>query len=459
MARAPNLGHLVRMPISTRTVISTTIAFLVVGFVALLGIVGTTLWLGERTQMYFREVIEIRDQRTASLELRNALFVAESSQRGFVVTGNEIYLAPYDQARLQTVRQLDRLDQLFAHHADAIPVVKRLREISTAKFAEMDEVVALKRNRQDAEVLALFRSNRGKALMDEANVFLSGLVSGIDERLERGMAQQQANANWLRLVSALGTVVIILVVGGAAIVLWRYTRELKAARDEVTATNAGLERRVEERTQDLVTARDRATALLSEVNHRIANSLALVSSLVGLQTKAMKDEGARQALAETQDRIFAISLVHKRLYSSGAVGVVQLDDYLTGLLDHLATSLRGSAQSGVTLTHKVAPLPLRTDASINLGVVVTEWVTNAYKYAYPDGLGQVRVTVDTTEDGMVQLVVEDDGVGHVEGAPIKGTGLGSRIVKAMATSLQGEIVYRPRDPGMAATLTFPQKAA
>src|SRR5690606_10510492 len=211
-------------------------------------------------------------------------------------------------------------------------------------------------------------------------VFFAGLIGGTDERLLLGMSEQQTNAYWQRLISGLGAVLIVGVVAAAMVVIVRYTRDLRLARDEVTALNADLERRVSDRTLDLVVARDRATALLSEVNHRIANSLSLVSSLVGLQAKAVKDDTAKQALAETQDRIFAISLVHKRLYGSNAVGVVQLDDYLAGLLEHLKTSLRSEGQ-GVSLVYDIPALPLATDASINLGVVVTEWVTNAFKYA------------------------------------------------------------------------------
>jgi two-component sensor histidine kinase len=443
------------MPVSTRLVVSSTIILLAIGFVALLGIVSMTLWLGERTQTYFEEVIEVRDQRTATLELRNALYVAESAQRGFLVTGNEIYLAPYDLSRAQMNRQIIRMKELFAVRPEALPAVTRIEELSLSKFAEMDESITLKRNQQD-EALALFRSNRGKAIMDEANVFMSGLIAGIDERLERGMAEQQDNARLLRLVAGLGTVLIVIVIGAAGFVLSRYTRELRGAHDEVAALNAGLERRVEERTRDLVAARDRATALLSEVNHRIANSLALVSSLVGLQTKALKDDAAKDALAETQDRIFAISLVHKRLYSAGTVGVVQLDDYMSALLDHLSASLRGAGQH-ISLTYRIEPLTLPTDVCVNLGVVVTEWVTNAFKYAYPDGNGEVRVTV-TAVDGNVRLSVEDDGVGKVEGAPARGTGLGSRIVMAMATSLQAIVSYEPRSHGTAATLAFAQKS-
>ena len=445
------------MPISSRYVVSSTVILLAIGFLALLGIVGTSLWLGERAQLYFTQVIEMRDQRSAAVELRTALYAAESSQRGFIVTGNEIYLSPFDVAKSQAQRQLGELRRLFAVLPDASAAIDRLGQITTEKFAEMDEAITLKRARHDDEALALFRTNKGKALMDEANVFFSGLIQGADQRLELGMSEQRNNAFWQRLIAGFGAAVIVLVVAGATWVIVRYTLEVREARDEVTALNANLEKRVSDRTLDLVVARDRATALLSEVNHRIANSLTLVSSLVGLQAKAVKDDIAKQALAETQDRIFAISLVHKRLYGSNAVGVVQLDDYLSGLLDHLKTSLRSEGQ-GVNLVYDIPGLPLATDASINLGVVVTEWVTNAFKYAYPDGVGEVRVRVRELPDNMVELAVEDDGVGRADGAPAKGTGLETKIVTAMATSMRATIDYPAGHRGTSARLTFPKSS-
>jgi two-component sensor histidine kinase len=189
------------------------------------------------------------------------------------------------------------------------------------------------------------------------------------------------------------------------------------------------------------------------VNHRVANSLTLISSLVNLQKKTVRDEAARKALDETQERIFAISLVHRRLYGGSDARAVTLDDYLSGLLDHLRTSLRNEGQ-GIRLTYEAEPITLPTDASVNLGVVVTEWVTNAFKYAYPDGNGEIRVRARKLPEGDVELCVEDDGVGHAEGAPIKGTGLGSRIVTAMAASLRAQVDYPAQGPGMTARLLF-----
>jgi two-component sensor histidine kinase len=443
------------MPISSRDLIRSTSAFLLVGFVALMAIVAMNFWLSERAQTYSEEAIAARDTRVAAVELRNAMLAAESSQRGFVITGNEIYLAPYQSAKAQSQRYLSALQRLLPSYGDAGPTLQRLAEILAAKFAEFDQTIALKRDQRDEEIRSIFRTNSGKALTDEANVYFAGIIGRADDRMTSGVAEQRANTGWLRVVSAIGALVIVAVIGGAARVLTRYTNELRATHDQVNALNSELEQRVVRRTSALAQARDRAEILLAEVNHRVANSLALVSSLVTLQSRALEDKAAKDALAETQDRIFAISLVHKQLYGSGDVRSVALKDYLSALLENLRSSLRSKDQ-GVNLAFAIDPIDLETDASINLGVVITELVTNAVKYAYPGRSGEIRVSLRRLLDD-VELVVEDDGIGRAEGAPAMGTGLGTRIINVMCASLGSQITYGERNPGTAARLVFSPK--
>ena len=112
---------------------------------------------------------------------------------------------------------------------------------------------------------------------------------------------------------------------------------------------------------------------------------------------------------------------------------------------------------GASLAHELEPLKLATDATISLGVVVTEWVANAFKYAYPGRSGEVFVRLKQLSDGRGELTVEDTGAGRDEGASAKGTGLGTRIVKAMGMSMAAEVAYLRREPGTIARLTFSLK--
>jgi two-component sensor histidine kinase len=224
-------------------------------------------------------------------------------------------------------------------------------------------------------------------------------------------------------------------------------------RDQVQALNATLEQRVKDRTVDLAQARDKAEVLLAEVNHRVANSLAMVSSLVSLQSRTMKDKVAQQALKETQARIDAIASVHKRLYSSGDARFVDFDEYLSSLLNNVETAMRDEGH-GASLRYDLDALKLKPDISVNLGVIVTELVTNAFKYAYPNSSGEVRVRLRRLSASQAELVVEDDGIGRGAGAPPKGTGLGTRIVNAMARTIGADVEYVVRHPGCGARLAF-----
>jgi two-component sensor histidine kinase/CHASE3 domain sensor protein len=405
----------------------------------------------------FADAIDARDLRISASELRDALRTAETSQRGYLLSGNEIYLAPYDSAKTLVLTHLERLTRKLEGQTGRMPMLARLTTVLGDKITEMNQTIGMKKDRKDTEALALFRTNRGKALMDEANVFLYGIILSADERLTIGVGEQRANATMLRWVSLIGAVLILLVVGGVVITIVRYARETSRTRDEVQLLNASLEDRVARRTSDLAQARDRAEVLLAEVNHRVANSLTLVASLVKLQSNVVKDQAAKEALAETQGRIYAISLIHKRLYTSGDARFVALDEYLASLLDHLETSMRAEGH-GASLRYEIEPLKLRTDRSIDLGVVVTEWVTNAFKYAYPDHAGEVRVRLKASPDGRAELVVEDDGIGRRAEPSAKGTGLGTKIVNAMAATMGAKMEYLPRQSGTTARLVFPLPA-
>jgi two-component sensor histidine kinase len=215
-----------------------------------------------------------------------------------------------------------------------------------------------------------------------------------------------------------------------------------------------LEKAREDAERDILAAKERAEVLLREVNHRVANSLSLVSSMVGLQANMVSDPAAKDALNETQARIYAIAAIHKRLYTANDVRFVEIDEYLRGIVEHLDQSLtaEGSGAHGVV---EAETMMIPTDKAVSIGVAVTELVTNAFKYAYPPGVsGEVRVSLKRLADDRIRLSVKDQGVGWTGDGPIKGTGLGTRIVHAMATSLGTDIAYARGGSGTEVSLTF-----
>ncbi len=232
-----------------------------------------------------------------------------------------------------------------------------------------------------------------------------------------------------------------------------FTSLLRSALEDALLRER-LKRENEEAQEQVRLARDRAEAMLREVNHRVGNSLQLVSSFMSLQQRHLVDEGARNALKEAQARIEAVAHVHRRLYTSADMATVAMDEYLAGLVDELSKSL-GPDDASPNITLKAAPMKVNTDQAVSLGVVVTELVTNAVKYAYAPGeSGEIRVILEPDgRDGRALLTVEDDGPGIGDAKP-KGTGLGGKIIAAMASGLRSSVEYDPAHKGARARMVF-----
>lgn len=212
-------------------------------------------------------------------------------------------------------------------------------------------------------------------------------------------------------------------------------------------------RRANERIEEqLRSSNARLEALLREVNHRVTNSLQLVSAFVHMQASALADIAAQDALRETQQRIQAIAHVHRRLYTAGDVEYVGLDEYLAALVEELESSWSTPAAPR-PMRLEAAPIRLKTDRAISLGIIVNELVSNACKYAYPAGEeGEVRVLLREDGPGGFLLAVEDDGAGMPADGTIQGTGLGTKLIRAMARSLDAEVTYEPATRGVRAVV-------
>jgi two-component sensor histidine kinase len=211
--------------------------------------------------------------------------------------------------------------------------------------------------------------------------------------------------------------------------------------------NAELRAAKRKADQEIIAAKERAEILLAEVNHRVANSLALVAALIRMQVSSSPEPAVKAALSETQARITAIAGMHRSLYTSDDVRIVEMNRYLSTLVSELAGTLEKTGLKSGIVTH-FDHLDIPSDRAVSVGMILTELLTNAIKYAYPMGEGgEIRVTFRRTMDGNAILVVEDDGIGFDDNAAPSGTGLGSRIVSSMAKTIGDGISYVTRDRG------------
>jgi two-component sensor histidine kinase/CheY-like chemotaxis protein len=244
---------------------------------------------------------------------------------------------------------------------------------------------------------------------------------------------------------------------GAVDYVWKdvegHYRELFAEAVKSALMQENLRRAKESAERQMREAKERAETLLGEVNHRVANSLALVAGLAHMQASTIADETSKRVLREMQIRIQAIAGIHRRLYTSQDVRFVEMDAYISGLARDLSAAINSS-------DHPIrvdieTDISVATDKAVSVGVVITELITNALKYAYPnDADGEIRVRLTRKAGGRLLLAVEDDGVGWAGVGQAKGTGVGSRVIDAMATNLQSAVSYDRVQKGTRVTIEF-----
>lgn len=191
--------------------------------------------------------------------------------------------------------------------------------------------------------------------------------------------------------------------------------------------------------------------LLREVNHRVGNSLQIIASLLHLQASSSKQEEVKAALTNAMGRVAAVAQVHRRLYTSHDLKSVTLNQYLESLLEDLRRSAEGNRMSRLTLRSDA--IEIDPDRAVAIGIIVNELVMNAVKYAYPDSSGPIHVELISRGDDL-QLAIADDGVGLAAKANPHSTGMGQRIVAAMASKLEASVERDPAHNGTRVVLRF-----
>jgi len=199
--------------------------------------------------------------------------------------------------------------------------------------------------------------------------------------------------------------------------------------------------------------------LMKEVDHRVQNSLQLVSAFLSMQARAAGPGEVAASLAEAQSRLSAVALVHRRLYRDDQIESIDLSRYLGDLIDDLRGSLGDGWGSRMNVD--LAPVLVPTDRAVSVGLVLAELVINATKYAYAGEVGPIDICLDQHRRRF-RLIVADQGRGVVPGAAPTGAGggtrsggFGSRMMTAVVDRLDGEIELTDNQPGTRAILTAP----
>jgi PAS domain S-box-containing protein len=194
--------------------------------------------------------------------------------------------------------------------------------------------------------------------------------------------------------------------------------------------------------------------MLREIHHRVKNNIQIISSLLRLQSRSVRDESVLEVLNESQNRIRSMALIHEKLYQSQDFAHIDFSDYLGKMTNHLLAVYRVDSER-IQLRVEAKNIQLDVSRAIPCGLIINELVTNALKHAFPgDREGKILVRMDQKDEDKFELVVKDTGVGLPEGFDLsKAETLGFQIVRDLVKQLSGSIEVRKGD-GMEIVIRF-----
>ena len=233
------------------------------------------------------------------------------------------------------------------------------------------------------------------------------------------------------------------------------------AEENLRALTSELEERVSARTRELEAANERLSnlvaereMLLVEVNHRAKNSLSIAAALLAIQGRRQPDSAVKALFAETQDRLNAMARVHDLLSKSDNPQRVDVATYVEDLCEALRPiaehedriRLKANVEKGIVVD---------ADTAVPLGIVLTELITNAVKYAFPPPRsGTILAQAQRSPSGRVEVVIQDDGVGI---SHFREGSLGYGLVRSLVQQIRGEIDIRS-EVGVTVTISFPNSS-
>ena len=198
-------------------------------------------------------------------------------------------------------------------------------------------------------------------------------------------------------------------------------------------------------------ALDMQRVLTQEIGHRVKNSLSIVASMLRIQQRGSTDPDITRALADAEARVRTVAEVHDHLWRNDEPGLVPL----RGFFDRLCDGFRRMAPTHA-IRCEVIDIAVSAERALFLGLVLNEVVTNAIKHAYPDDVGDVRVSLARVEPGHLRLEVGDRGIGMPPPTSGRPNSLGMRLLATMAQQLDGQITWQATSPGTRFVLEFPE---
>ncbi len=247
----------------------------------------------------------------------------------------------------------------------------------------------------------------------------------------------------------------------------RLTRSTPIELRQLSRTFAEATRALSAHEERLRVAENNQALLIKEIHHRVKNNLQIIASLLNLQANRIRQPQARAEFASARDRVRALATLHRHLYSEGELHTLNMRSFLFELCGQLFQAIGETEGRRIRLEIDAPDIVMSTDQAVPLALVVTEAVSNAIKYAFPDGRsGLVSVRLTEEVEGIAKLVIQDNGVGIPAGRAETETGvrdgIGIQLIRGFARQLgatldvlEGETDSDGRSDGTRYTLLVP----
>ena len=198
-----------------------------------------------------------------------------------------------------------------------------------------------------------------------------------------------------------------------------------------------LERKLQQKNQE-------NELLLKEIHHRVKNNLQIIVSLLNLQFNTIEDGKVFDALSKSKERISSMALIHNRLYQSNNLATIEFGEYIGDLTQSISESYRPN--QNIKLVSKHSDAVFSMDLAINLGLIITELVTNAYKHAFKSKKqGEIAVEIAELNNSRYRLVIKDNGDGMASNREKDTSSFGLELVDALVEQIDGTISVEAED--------------
>lgn len=196
--------------------------------------------------------------------------------------------------------------------------------------------------------------------------------------------------------------------------------------------------------------------LVKEIHHRVKNNLQIVISLLGTQSMYLDNEDALIAIQSSQHRMYAMSLIHQKLYQSDTIAFIDMSWYIQELAHYLKESF--VVDQNIDFKLDIEYIEFDVVQAVPLGLILNEAISNSIKYAFTGKeKGQINISLKNTESNIYQLVIADDGMGLPEGFKAKDReSLGMNLMIGLTDQLNGNFELK-NDNGLVIVITFTKK--